>query len=366
MDFVTDLPESTASGYTGILVVVDRFTKMAVYLPCRKEIDSPELARLFFEHVICKHGVPDNIVTDRGTQFTSRFWNRVSSHMSIDHRLSTAFHPQTDGQTERQNQTMEQYLRCFTNYEQDNWVELLPLAEFAYNNSVHASTGFTPFFANYSYHPEMQFKAPKDPARVLSERAADDLVDRLRETHVRLRENLLEAQRRQTKYAGGKEMTFEAGDMVWLSTRHMKLSRRSKKLDYKRMGPYKVSKVISRNAYKLDLPRTVRRHNVLHVSLLDRYTPPIAGQQAPEPLPTIVNDEEEWEVERILDSKRRRRKLHYLVQWAGYSYVRTSWEPAENLEGARELVEEFHRDHPEKPKPKPEGHNGCSGRQRRA
>jgi len=129
MDFVTDLPESMASAYTGILVMVDRLTKMAIYLPCRKDIDSPELARMFFEHMICKHGVPDNIITDCGTQFTSRFWNRVCSHMSINHCLSTAFHPQTDGQTERQNQTIEQYLQAFYNYEPDNWVELLPLAE---------------------------------------------------------------------------------------------------------------------------------------------------------------------------------------------------------------------------------------------
>jgi hypothetical protein len=103
MDFVTDLPDSTASGYTGILVIADRLTKMAIYLPRRKDIDSPELARMWFEHVICKRGVRDNIVTNRGKEFTSRFWKRVSSHLSINHRLLTAFHPQTDGQTERQN-----------------------------------------------------------------------------------------------------------------------------------------------------------------------------------------------------------------------------------------------------------------------
>jgi hypothetical protein len=162
MDFVTDLPESTESAYTGILVVVDQLTKMAIYLPCRKDVDSPELARMFFGEVICKHGVPSNIVTDRGSQFTSRFWNRVCSHLSIDHRLSTSFHPQTDGQTERQNQTIEQYLRAFATYEQDNWVDLLPLAEFAYNNSVHVSTRLTPFFANYGYHPEMHLKLPNE------------------------------------------------------------------------------------------------------------------------------------------------------------------------------------------------------------
>ena len=148
MDFITNLRESTASGYTGILVIVDRLTKIVIYLPCREDIDSPELARMFFEHVICKQGVPDNITTDRVKEFTSRFWDRVCSHLSINHRLSTAFHPQTDGQTESPNQTMEQYLRAFCNYEQDNWVELLPLAEFAYNNSIHHSTLMTPFWPN--------------------------------------------------------------------------------------------------------------------------------------------------------------------------------------------------------------------------
>jgi transposase InsO family protein len=95
---------------------------------------------MIFEHVICKCGVPDNIVTDRGKEFTNQFWKRVCSHLSINYRLSTEFHPQTDGQTEQQNQTMEQYLWAFCNYEQDNWVELLSLAKFAYNNSVHHST----------------------------------------------------------------------------------------------------------------------------------------------------------------------------------------------------------------------------------
>jgi len=147
-DFITDLPESTASGNTGILVIVDRLTKMAIYLTCRKDMDSPELAQLIFEHVICNCGVPDNVVTDCGTLYRNRFWTRVCSHLSTDNRLSTAFHRQIDGQTERQNQRIKQYLLASCNYEQDNWVELLPLAEFAYNNAIHTSTRMTPFWAN--------------------------------------------------------------------------------------------------------------------------------------------------------------------------------------------------------------------------
>jgi hypothetical protein len=220
MDFVTNLPESSVCGFTGILVIVDRLTKMAIYLPCRKDIDSPELARMFFEHVICKHGVPDNIVTDCGKEFTSPFWKRVFSHPSINQRLSTAFHPQTDGHAEGQYQTMEQYLRGVCNYEQDNWVELIPIAEFAYNNSVHHSTRMMPFWANYHYHTPMQFKPLKDPSNMRSEILADATVSGIEETHRHPRESLLEAQAWQSKYAVGKEVTFEVRNKVWLSTRH--------------------------------------------------------------------------------------------------------------------------------------------------
>jgi hypothetical protein len=325
---------------------------MAIYLPCRKDLNSPELAQMFFEHVICNHGVLDDIITDRGTQFTSRFLTRVCSHMSIDHRLSTTFHPQTDGQMECHNQTMEQYLRAFCNYEQDNWVELLPLAEFAYNNSAHTSTRMTPFWAMYHWHPKMQFRAPKAPANLKSEIQADVVLEGLEEAHRILRENIQDAQELQMKYAGKKEITFEVGDRVCLSSKHCRMSRLSKKLNYKRAGPYTVSKIINQKAYKLDFPKTMRNHNVFHISELDRYTPPVVGQPPSEPHPTIVDvpGDEEWEVDRIADSKRRYRKLHYLIQWAGYSHVQTSSEPAENLENAQELVDEFHREHTSKPR----------------
>jgi hypothetical protein len=349
IDFVTDLPQSTASRYTGILVIIDRLTKMAIYLPCRKDIDSPELARMFFKHMICKRGVPENITTDRGKEFTSRFWDRVCSDRSINHRLSTAFHPQTDGQTEQQNQTMEHYLRAFCNYEQDNWVELLPLAECAYNNSIHHSSLMTPFWLNYNYHPTMQCKPPKDPS-FRSQVHADSWMAGVEETHQIPWENIIEAQDQQTKYAGGKEMTFAVGDKVWLSTRNLKTSRPSKKLDYKRTGPYTVSKIINKNSYKLDLPSTRRNHNVFHVSLLDRYSPPVGGLPCSELHPMIVEETEEWEIDCRLDSRQRNRKLDYLVQWAGYNHIRTSWEPAEHLETGQDRVNVFHRERPDRPR----------------
>jgi len=213
MDFITDLLESTASGYTVILVIVDRLTKMAIYLLCRNDIDSPELARMVFDHVICTRVIQFNITTDRRKEFTNQFWDRVCTHLSINHHLLTAIHPQTDGQTERQNKTMEQYLRAFGNYEQGNYVELLPLAEFAYNNSIHNSTLMTPFWANYNYHPTMHIKPPKDPS-FRSQVQADTSMAGVEETHRTLRENIIAAQERQTTSGGGKDMTFALGDKV--------------------------------------------------------------------------------------------------------------------------------------------------------
>jgi hypothetical protein len=220
---------------------------------------------------------------------------------------------------------MEQYLRAFCNYEQDNWVEILPLAEFAFNNSIHHSRRMTPFWGNYHYNPMMQFKPPKQHI-FRCQIQANTWVEGLEKTHRLLRENLEEAQSRQSKYAGGKDVNFKVGEKVWLSTRHFRTNRPSKKLDYKRTRPYAVWEVISKNAYKLDLPNTMRNHKVIHVSLLDRYTPPVGGHPVSEPYSVVVDDsaEEEWEIERILDSKRRYQKLHYLVQWAGYNYLRTS------------------------------------------
>ena len=164
-----------------------------------------------------------------------------------------------------------------------------------------------------------QFEALKQPSGLNSEIQADTFAAALEETHQTLRKNLHEAQANQTKYASGKEIVFKVRENVWLSTRHFRTTRPSQKLDYKRTGPYTVSKVINKNAYKVDLPYTIRKHNVFHVSLLDRYTPPTACQPPSELQLMVVDNSDEWEVDQILDSNRCYRKLPYLVHWAGFS-----------------------------------------------
>jgi len=179
---------------------------------------------------------------------------------------------------------------------------------------------------------------------------ADATVSGTEESHWHLQESLLEALRvRRSKYAGGKDVAFEIGNNVWILTRYFPTTRPSMKLDYKRTGLYTVSKIIKKNAYKLDLPETIRNHNFFHVSQLDHYTTPGVGQPSSEPHPVIGDDSDEWEVEWIPDSKQRYRKLHYLVRWARYSHIRTSCEPFDNLENAHDIITEFHRHQPNKP-----------------
>jgi transposase InsO family protein len=156
MDFITDLLIVRAKN--SILVVVDQLTKMAHFTRCSKSIMAEETTQLILDGIIRLHGFPEEMVSNKGLQFASNLWRRLFELLGVDIRLSLAFHPETDGQTERTNQTLEQYLRCTVNYQQDDWLALLSQVEFAYNNTTHASTGINPFFANYGFHPRFSLE----------------------------------------------------------------------------------------------------------------------------------------------------------------------------------------------------------------
>jgi len=154
IDLIADLPKS--EGDDAILIVIDRLRKMAHFLPCTKEMDARQFSELFMTEIFRLHGLPKDIITDRGSIFTFDLWKETTKQLGIERRLSMEFHPQTDGQTERTNSTLEQFLRAYVNYQQDNWKELLPMAEFAYNNGYEESIKRTPFFANDGVNPEYQ------------------------------------------------------------------------------------------------------------------------------------------------------------------------------------------------------------------
>ncbi len=192
MDFVTGLSISTdwkGDSYNSILVIVDRLTKMVHYKLAKVTIDALCLTKVIIDVVVYHHGVPESIVTDQGLLFISKFWSLLCYFLNIKRKLSTAFHPQTDGQTERQNSTIEAYLRAFVNWEQDNWARLLSMAEFPYNNAKNASTSHTPFKLNCGYHLRVSFEEDVDPR--LRSHSANELAKELRELMKVCCQNLL-------------------------------------------------------------------------------------------------------------------------------------------------------------------------------
>src|SRR5258707_5270812 len=153
MDFIEQLP--VLEGFTVILVIVDRLTKQSLFIPTHNMVDAPQLAQLFLTHIFSKHGAPGHVTSDHGTEFMSHFFHSLGSLLSMKLHFTSGYHLEGDGQTERINQVLEQYLRAYTNYQQDNWAPLLPLAEFAYTNAMSTTTGISPFFANKGYHPRL-------------------------------------------------------------------------------------------------------------------------------------------------------------------------------------------------------------------
>lgn len=350
MDFITDLPHS--GGFDSILVVVDRFSKMSHFLPCHKAISSEETARLVFKEVFRFHGLPRSIITDRGSQFVAKFWRCLMKLLGIKAQLSSGYHPETDGQSESTNQTLEQYLRCFINYQQDNCVDLLPLAEFAYNNSLHSSIGVSPFYANVGCCPRWDLEATTEDT---TNPAATDRLSLLQATHEQLQVSPRHAQETQKKATDQHRKvgpSFGVGDQVWLIRHQLKTTRPCSKLDYQRLGPFKIKERINDVTFRLELLFHMRIHPVFHVSLLEPYhTNRIPGRHLPPPPPFVLEDEEEYEVASVLDSKISRGRLFYFVDWKGYTPNDRTWEPTEHLEHAADKVAEFHRRYPQKPGP---------------
>ena len=211
--------------YSAICVFVDRFSKMALFVPTTNEVNAEDTATLFIKHVFCLFGLPDDIVSDRGVTFTSKYMQAILDGLKIKQKLSPAFHPQTDGQTERVNSILEQYLRCYINYQQSDWDQLLPLAQFAYNNSQHTSTGETPFFAVYGFHPKLSFSLPRSTK---DKTPAEDRLDALKTLRENMQYNIAIAQETQALYYDknkSKGPLHKIGDKVWLSSKYIKYQR---------------------------------------------------------------------------------------------------------------------------------------------
>jgi hypothetical protein len=356
MDFIGPLP-LTKNHHNFILVIVDKLSKMAHYIPTHINVTAEGVAKLFFDHIVRYHGIPISIISDRDTRFTSSFWSELCRLSGTKLNMSTAFHPETDGQTERQNRTLEEYLRSFVNIEQDNWDECLIAAEIAYNNSVHISTGYTPYYLNSGQHPNFTPVISKNNNSNTNNNDAKEFLDSIQNHIERAKECLLESQQRQQHYANQhrRDLEFEVGDLVMLSTTNLKNLDKVPKLSQKYIGPFKIKKKISGVVYELELPSDMKIHSSFHISKLKKYNkndvslfPNRVSQSISRPGPErIIDGEEAYEVEKIIGKRLTKRgrekypKPEYLIKWKGYSTHEATWKRETQLKFAKKLIQEY-------------------------
>ena len=209
---------------------------------------------MILKEIIANHGIPQSIISDKDKLFTSKFWNTWTRQLGTKIKLSTAYHPWTDRQTKQTNQTLEQYLRHYINFKQNNWIDLLSLAQFAYNNHQHSMTRILPFYANYGKHPNWD---PNNNITTSTLEPASTKINKIVKLHGELNKRANQGGKDTAKQVNKKRLkgpTFERGDKVYLLTKNLKSKRPSSKLDHVRIGPFEVEKQTSKVNYRLKLP----------------------------------------------------------------------------------------------------------------
>ena len=358
LDLIRPLPR-TATGFDAMLVVVDKHSKMIHCIPTTTTVTAPQLATLFFREIVRLHGIPSSIVSDRDPRFTSSFWRELWKLLGTKLAMSTAYHPQTDGQTERANRTLEDMLRAYVNEKQNDWDQHLTAIEIAYNNSKQASTGFSPFYLNYGQHPTFPLTSAVSALRSTSNPSVEEMLENLMDDLLLAAKNVEKAQSNQEQQANRhrQHVEYEEGQKVWLSTADLRLkSKITPKLSPRWIGPFTITRKISSLNYRLELPPTLSVHPVFHISKLrlhhesERFDPHRdLSPSISRPPPVIVEEgeEAEYEVEEI--KKHRRRKWddgktykQYLVKWKGYPEWDSTWEWEDTLmEHSSKIVKRY-------------------------
>jgi hypothetical protein len=338
IDFMTDLPE--IEGIDSLMVVVDHgLTKGIIIIPCTKEITALGTANAYLSEVYKRFGLPDIIISDRGPQFASHVFQELMKLLGIESRMSTAHHPQTDGETERVNQEIQAYLRIFCAYHQDTWKQYIATAEFCHNQRSHSTTGTAPFHLMMGYDPKAvptAFEETKVPA-------VEDRLKELEQARIEaLAAHDLARIKMQERIKGTSPHAFKKGDKVWLDARYLNRQYESRKLSPKKEGPFTISDVKGPLTYQLSLPDRWKIHPVFHITLLSPYRENAAhGKNFTEPPPELIEGEQEYEVEAILSARGKGKQRRYLIKWKGYPDSENTWEREENLERSQDLLKAY-------------------------
>jgi len=351
VDFITQLP-ITASKYDAIMVVVDKFSKYVVLIPCTTKLNAEHCARLMHDNIFCSYGWPEKIISDRDKLFTSKFWKTYMSLSGTQLGLSTAYHPQTDGQTERTNRTLEDMMRHYIGPDQSDWDLWLKCAQFAINNAHTQSINMTPHYLLFGRHPKTPFHLAllkhclQD--KVIQVPTAVQLSTALQERVEQAKTNLKAAMDRQNTQAAKvrQSVSFEIGDKVLLHTLNFTFKGPKgvlvKKLLPRWIGPFPVVELVGPVAYKLQLPSHLNLHPVFHVSKLRPFRSD--GRYQPPPPPVLVDNQHEYVVQMIhahRDTGRGKKSRQYLVRWEGYGPEHDTWEPLSCLTNSADSIDEY-------------------------
>ena len=296
IDFITKLLES--SGCDSILTVTDHdCSKALIFIPCQEEISSEQTAALYAAHVFARFGLPRKIISDRDPRFASRFSRELRRILGIQQNISTAYHPRMDGQSERTNQWLEQYLRFWVNERQDDWARYLPIVEFAHNNWTNETTRESPFQILMGYHPRADWTDTSTSLPRVSTR-----LEQLQTARDKAQELMRRAQQSWVKHRDTPR--YQVGDQVWLEGHHLCTHQPTAKPAPKRHSPFQVVEVMSLINYRLQLPTQWSIHDVFHTDLLTPYQETRTHRpNYLRPPPELVDGVEEFEVEKILDSR---------------------------------------------------------------
>ena len=353
MDIITHLP-LTSNGYSCCVVFIDRLSKMAHFVPATASLDSERLAKLFINNIFRLHGMPKSIVSDRDSRFMSGFWKAVFKVLETKLLYSSAYHPQTDGQTERTNRTLEQMLRMYVQRNPDEWDCYLAPLEFAYNNATQASTGQSPFYLMHGEHPNVPNSLSDRTTNIdVNVESAQTFTHFFQQLVHYAQRSMDRARAYQKKHADQhrRELTFNVGDRVLLSTAHLEMSM-PRAFRRRFIGPFAVTQRISDVAYRLELPPHMRIHNVFHVSLLRPYYESPSRFMSVRDIATSDDEEEvtvsQPEVEKIL--ARRERvvpnggvAVEFLVRWQNCDASEDSWHELRDLPSCNRQLREFQR-----------------------
>jgi len=312
--------------YDELLVVVDKFSKFTILIPTRKEATIEEIFQLLWERVFSIFGIPDSILSDRDKIFKTLKWQQLMKDIGSGQILSTAYHQQTDGQTERKIQEVRVFFRHYLDYEQKNWIKLAPMVQYAINDAISATTGETPNFVTFGTERKLG-----EDLRMSEEGTTHQEI--MATIHQQVKMEIEWTTLKAKEYYDRKRrdpIYLKPGDRAYIRRRtsgekgyNIKTGRASQKMDCLFIGPYAIEQQLPNDNYKLMLPERMRIHPIFHVSLLKKTEHPISTEGI-----DIVN---EYEVDKIIAKRYKRGKTEYRVRWKGYNENDDTWEPTANL-----------------------------------